>query len=45
MLAICVSLVYLHTIRDVFLHVYIRDFFGWRIEVYLLALHDLIKNL
>ena len=45
MLAICVSLVYLHTIRDVFLHVYIRDFFGWCIEVHLLALHDLIKNL
>ena len=45
MLAICVSLVYLHTVRDVFLHVYIRNFFGWCIEVYLLALHDLIKNL
>ena len=45
MLAVCVGLVDLHIIRDVFLHVDIRDFFGGCIEVNLLALHDLIKNL
>ena len=45
MLAIWVGLVYLHIIRDIVLHVYIRNFFKWGFEVYLLALHDLIENL
>ena len=45
MLAVCVGLVDLHIIGDIFLHVNIRHFFRRCIEVNLLALHDLIKNL